>query len=275
MKRAILCLARAAAAACGRNGSAPVDTNVADAPVAPEAPAPEAREVTTQVSAAEAPTELAKHMDAHFKVVREIERAAVAGDVATMRKRAKWLAEDDGNDSVAYKPELDEMREVARRLSRAADLAAAIPLAAELGAACGSCHQTMTTITSFEFQELPAAGDDLAQRMNRHLWAVDRLWEGLVGPSTSLWKTGAGVLADEIVPAADVAKDPGVAREVARLANQLQRLGDQARGAASQADRANVYGQLLTTCSSCHGYVRGKAEPIKPVEPGAPGQPEK
>jgi|GEM_PF-472778 len=253
------CGSRSAPSASASDGPASATEPQASGEPPPAAPTaeptgPAVADVTRKASAAEAPNEVSSHMKDHFEAVRDIERAAVAGNVAAMRERAAWLAEHEPENSVAYKPELDAMRETASRLARAVDLQAAIPLAAELGAACGSCHQTMTTITSFEYQELPEDTGELGQRMVRHLWAVDRLWEGLVGPSTALWTSGAEVLASDPLPVEEVTTDPAAVREVTRLSSQVQRLGRLAGGADDQAARASIYGELLTTCAACHAY---------------------
>jgi hypothetical protein len=80
--------------------------------------------------------------------------------------------------------------------------------------------------------------------MARHLWAADRLWEGLVGGAEDAWGQGLEVLAATPLPAAQL----GATREP--LARKLQSIATGAR--KGPADHAAVYGELLTTCAGCH-----------------------
>jgi len=86
--------------------------------------------------------------------------------------------------------------------------------------------------------------------MYRHMWAADRLWEGLTGPSDEAWRAGAQALvrAPEQAPRTQPPLPP---RFVSAL-RQVRELGQRALEADSLADRANVYGVFLASCASCH-----------------------
>ena len=93
-------------------------------------------------------------------------------------------------------------------------------------------------------------------RMQRHLWAMDRLWEGLVGPSEMAWQEGSKILAANPFPAdaLPIPKDlqPVAKKQLAAIAA----LAKQAGAATELADRSKVYGELLSTCSGCHSKLR-------------------
>ena len=84
--------------------------------------------------------------------------------------------------------------------------------------------------------------------MARHAWAVDRLWEGMIGPDDDRWAAGLDVLAATPLPFTPLTDAPALAaglRELARaqLAN---------RSATGLDDRARAYGEILVMCAACH-----------------------
>ena len=93
-------------------------------------------------------------------------------------------------------------------------------------------------------------------RMQRHLWAMDRLWEGLVGPSEMAWQEGSKVLAANPFPAnaLPISEDlqPVAKKQLAAIAA----LAKQAGSVTELADRSKLYGKLLGTCSGCHSKLR-------------------
>jgi hypothetical protein len=81
--------------------------------------------------------------------------------------------------------------------------------------------------------------------MARHRWAADRLWEGVIGNSDVAWHAGLDVLA--AAPLDEPANRAGLARQLQRQAENARRPGP-----GTLTARAAVYGEILTTCASCH-----------------------
>jgi hypothetical protein len=75
-----------------------------------------------------------------------------------------------------------------------------------------------------------------------HAAAERALWEGLFTPSETAWKRGAERLAGAPELASDVEDVNALGRE----------LSDLARAAAAGPPRADVYGSIMATCSTCH-----------------------
>jgi hypothetical protein len=202
---------------------------------------------------------LKKHMKGHFEAVREIERALVAGDLTKAKERSEWLSDNVAQKDIEdWGPHLDAVRNAAKALVDSETIEDATKRAAQLGAECANCHVTLTAITSFEWQELPRDQGEARSNMQRHQWATDRLWEGLVGPSDDLWLKGAEVLIDAPLGIKTLTKDQKVASDVDAYAAKVHGLGSKAQGLMDRSARTELYGELLATCSACHALTRKK-----------------
>ncbi len=208
---------------------------------------------------------LKHHMKDHFAAVKKIQQTLVAGQLGEARKQADWLAKHRAHDALkAWEPHLQRVRGAARKLAETTTLPQAASIAADLGYQCGSCHLTMTAITTFEWIPAPTKTDTFAAKMQFHQWAADRLWEGLVGPSDSLWKEGAKALAsplpvDELLSVtakSGIQLKPAQRDEIRLLAKQVHELGKKAMKTQEREIRGRLYGELLTTCSGCHKLAR-------------------
>ena len=208
-------------------------------------------------STAPPPTRLKKHMQRHFEAIRHIERAIAHGDLPRAKQHALWLANHAAHhDLETNDDQLQRVRVIAKQIAELNALDTAPALAAKLGAACGACHMALSKITTFPWVPLPEDSQALRDRMRRHLWGIDRLWEGLVGPSGTLWVEGANVLAAEPLPIDAITRDPVKRAQVAKLIAQLHQLGKKAQKATDELTRTNVYAALLGTCASCHKLAR-------------------
>ena len=247
MSRARTIVAAAALAGCG--GRADRDppraqTEVARADAA--APAP----------TADAAPSLRQHMDEHFRAVAELQGAIVRGHLEQARAHAQYLVEHDEHAALdGWQPHVDAMRAAARAVSAAPDLPTAGRLTAELGRACSGCHRAQRAVVAFAWAPVTDDDGSLAAQMRRHQWGAARMWEGLVGPSDPLWTEGAAALAASRldVLAATRQGGPALTRDLA------ERVHDLARTAATvtTADgRAALYGELLSTCATCHQLNR-------------------
>lgn len=196
---------------------------------------------------------LPQHMDAHFTEVSEVQTALVAGDLEATRKPARWLAEHEQHPDLpqGVKSPMEDLRAFARSVLRAQSVADASRCTGEMGAACGRCHAASGAGPHFRMESMAPSGETTSGHMMRHDWAMERMWEGLVGPSDQLWESGATALtADPIFVAGD---DRG-GKEALQLAREVHDLGATAR--LQEPDhRAGIYGRLLTTCAHCHQLV--------------------
>lgn len=229
--------------ACGKSESQ-TPSEVLAAPVPPASPA--------LVDAG-----LQAHMRDHFESIRSIERAIVAGDLTVAKEQATKLAlHQSGPEVQMYSDEFQAVRDAAMAIAASETHADMASRAAALASQCGYCHLITSSSTSFEWSEAPTSNQTGAERMQRHRWAMDRLWEGLVGPSEQSWTAGAALLGEAPASAEGLALgDMAEADAKARFA-ALEELGRKARSATDQAERTAVYGELLSTCSDCHSTVQ-------------------
>jgi cytochrome c553 len=186
----------------------------------------------------------------NYDLSRAIERVLVRGDLDSARALATAMA------NTTAPPALEAWaRQTALVNDRAADVASATSIddacrrTAKIGEACAACHRDTGARLAFDaYPNAPADAPTVDARMARHRWAVDRLWEGMVGNADKPWQAGLDVLAVTPLPFSPAAGD-----RVA-LATGLQRLVEQARQRrlATPSERAQVYGEILVTCAACH-----------------------
>jgi cytochrome c553 len=194
-------------------------------------------------------------MAEHFEQVVAIRDAVIAGDLRRARAPAAWLAEHGGPRSApaSWEPYRVEVRRIAAGLSDGSTVSEAAARTAQMAAICGLCHRAAGVRIERDMPALVERWNTGTERlMMRHRWAVDRLWEGLVGPSDTAWEIGARVLADAPLETSDVATEGPIHPRRAELVEELHRLGDLAPSATQPGQRAALVGKLLATCSGCH-----------------------
>ena len=85
--------------------------------------------------------------------------------------------------------------------------------------------------------------------MQRHWWATEALWVGLVAPSETAWGVGSKALEVTDLTALPGAPDNDAARSGARA---LQEAATAAVRADTPEARGQAYGRIVTTCAACH-----------------------
>jgi len=196
------------------------------------------------------------HMQRHFEDLRTVERLLVSGNLDDAKALAFMLSKSEADPGLA--PWAAQSREVvsaARALAAARNVDEALRREARVAAACGDCHLRTYDMPMFEPPAIaPPDRHTVAARMARHQWAVDRIWESMVGASDQHWRAGLDVLATTPLPFAEVP-------DAAALGNRLQVLARAAlakRGKSTSAGRATTYGELLVTCERCHAALPAK-----------------
>lgn len=196
------------------------------------------------------PSELAKAMHERFAIVGRIQQATVRGDLTRAQAVGAELSATLEADAPpdAWQASIDAMQGELEALEHADDLRSAGAAVARLGLGCGQCHRTLGVTPSLPELSPPEEAKDFEGAMRGHRWAADRMWEGLVGPSSDRWIRGSTIFT--VLPGCDETMgDTKVRLEHCQRAQSLARRGHVAR---SLEARATIYGRLLTTCAECH-----------------------
>lgn len=200
------------------------------------------------------------HMHENFDLLRAIEKLLIRGRLDEARTFARGIADAPDDPGLgAWSRPAALVRERAATLATARGVDEACRRAAQLADACAGCHGE--TGASPEFRspgQIPPDRPTIEARMARHLWATDRLWEGIVGGADDAWRAGLDVLSATPLPASELSKGQFA------FGRKLQWLADQVRlrqGTETAQDRARSYGEILVTCSGCHAAAPAASRP--------------
>lgn len=192
-------------------------------------------------------------MRAHFADALLIRKAVIAGTPERAADPAELLAKAQKLEDVpaSWRTSVDRMQEVAARINNSTSAAQAAGATADLGVACGECHQRLGGPKASS-EPPPPEGKALVERMQRHVWATERLWEGLIVPSGDAWNAGAKALSTSAFPD-EILKQGGVHGRSA--ASDFTKLVVKAPAKKTVEERAALYAELLVTCGGCHRAI--------------------
>jgi len=207
-------------------------------------------------------TNLAAHMQEHLQELTRIKSEIIRGNLDGVRQPATWLVQHEPSPeaSILYVPFILSMRGHASEILEADDILTA---AADLGGIatdCANCHIASEVDVTFGAYDEPSSWADMNSHMQRHQWAIDRLWEGLIGPSDALWSLGARMLAEAPLHGTEATWDYAAAGGD-ELARRVHELGRQAATARLPHARATLFGELLGACADCHVRTGGGPTP--------------
>lgn len=188
-------------------------------------------------------------MPHHFDAARTLEHQLVAGELDAARTAATKLAASRARAyPEPWAPFVMRLRRAAESAAKAEDLAAASTAAGEIAGSCGECHQSLAVKVAFEPVDRPA--DDAGMQLHR--WAVERMWEGIVGPSDDAWREGTKSFA----PLPECMHDLGGEQIDKEAIEGARARASELAATAAQTEpleaRAAIYGSMLGTCATCH-----------------------
>jgi cytochrome c553 len=191
-------------------------------------------------------------MTEHFSKATDAKTAVVRGDLERARRAASSLAESEWTSNLRsdWRPYMRTMQDAAKSVANAVDSKQAAQGIGRIGEACASCHAAVGG-PKVAVEEAPDAGSRTGFDPAQHVWAVDRMWVGLIGPSEQAWRRGSAVLVSApFEPAVRIATRE-VPPEVAILSNRFHELGRRAQNVDVDR-RGGVLGDVLATCATCH-----------------------
>lgn len=189
-------------------------------------------------------------MRAHFKDALLIRKAIISGKSEDAANPATVLALIETLDDLppGWRPFVERMQADARHIRDSTSAAQAAAATADLGVACGLCHQKLGG-PKVSSEPAPAPGTSVDARMQVHAWASERLWEGLTVPSGEAWAKGAKALSASPFPE-EVLTHGGVHARSA--ASEFAKIVVRAPSKKTTEERAALYAELLVTCGGCH-----------------------
>ena len=206
---------------------------------------------------------VADHMHEHLTRIGTIKAAIVAGSLVGVREPAIWLAD---HKTVAglpadFEPYVVQMKSYARHVIEADDLGTAAIAVSQMAKTCGNCHLVNGVNLEFGYDQTPREDiEDVVTHMQRHQWAADHLWAGLIGPSDSAWNRGADMLIDVPLESDDVTTVTEHHAEIGRIARRIHALGGISTETVTPDARSDLYGEVLGLCANCHVVLgRGPA----------------
>jgi len=201
-------------------------------------------------------------MRGHFAKAYEARVAIIAADFDAAKAAMRELTRQEGEEGLPeeLRPRLVPMREAARKFEDASTLVDAGLALANTLVHCGSCHAVAEKGPRFAVPPIPE-GDTPKAHMQRHNWASDRMWEGLVTGAAEPFASAAEVLRED---ALFDHSDDGYPERIRALSRHVHAVGQSASEAETSEARAEVYGRFLATCAGCHrelGQGPGNQQP--------------
>lgn len=202
-------------------------------------------------------SDVANHMHDHLGRITTIKSFIIFGDLEKVREPATWLAEHESVFGLAenFGPSLKLMREFSRQVVEAPDLQTAAVAVSSIARSCGDCHLQNNVGLAFGYDSVPDDWADTISHMQRHQWGMDRLWEGLIGPSDVAWARGSDMLVDVPLKSSAVVGAATNNVDLAaldKITTRIHALGSRGADAKSQAQRSAMYAELLNLCAECH-----------------------
>ncbi len=201
---------------------------------------------------------LHENMQEHFVRTDLMLKALIAGDLDRVRAEAKWLVERPEPDGmpVDWTPFILDMNRAAIDVADTRDPEVMAMGVARMGAACGQCHASLGVRLNLTWSELPRATVDPKAHMRRHLWGVERFWDGLVSADHEAWRAGAQALIQDPLYSDQLTPGEVIDPHIQQFADDVLGLGRDALGASDFEQRAALFGDVVATCARCHYEVR-------------------
>ncbi len=220
-----------------------------------QAPADQAKPAASAAQQSKPVAEILKEMDDHFARVREIEEAAIRGDLDAMRAPAQAIAQLPAGAALPAGSDVyvADMKKSAGAVAAAMSVANAATAAAAMVATCGTCHAGSKAVPKFPDVIMPVMIPGTQSHMLMHQYAVDLMYQGLAIPSDEVWKKGAEALKASPLVAQDLPKDAKLTREVVTSETRVHDIADRALKATDQGAKVAIYGEVIGGCASCHG----------------------
>lgn len=196
---------------------------------------------------------LLDQMHSNYDAALAIKSAIIAGSLEGARGPAQQLAgQSRPADLLDQWADYDDaMKAAARDVAAATDLLAAAEATSRLGLACGDCHVANEVTIEFDSVDRPSDKERARPHMERHQWAADRMWEGLIGPSAVAWRRGGNLLFESPLHPEDMGAEDGD-EAIITMSRRIHQLAGNATVVSEPAEKGEIYAEFLANCAACH-----------------------
>jgi cytochrome c553 len=206
---------------------------------------------------AAAPT-IGERMIDHARHGTAMRDAVARGDLAEGALEAKLLAV--GQREVAidrlWQDQRDAMSAAAMRVAEARTVPEASAALGQVARTCGDCH-VLVRRSGKRVESPPTEAPGARPRMRQHEWAVTEMWRGLVEPSDDAWQAGARSLSETTLAPSLLTPGKTPVPKVGELAQYVRGLAGRAASVHDASGRAEIYGEIVSTCAVCHAWLGG------------------
>jgi hypothetical protein len=198
--------------------------------------------------------ELGVSMTEHFAHADALEQAVIDGDLDEVKVHASWLVDELPAATLPkpWQPSLARMQAAAGEAAKAENLGAAAAATGKVIETCGACHAAVGGGPKFAAATAVPEGETSQARMQRHQWAAERMREGMIGPSDERWQLGASAVSVAPPEPCPIENAEILADDVLQLREKIYEVGAKAAAVKTADERAQVYGEYLSTCAGCH-----------------------
>lgn len=181
--------------------------------------------------------------------------AIVSGDVDAARGQMTEIAIQPMPEGVSaiWAPEVLGLHTAAGEAARGEEPEGVAVGIGRAAAQCGTCHTATGHMPAIAEMANPPSPTDPSSIMLRHAWAAQQLWDGLIVPSERRWNEGVSVLQASQLEPNTLFRSEYYADAGAPRVHALQEASRGVAAASTWDERGEAFGELLSTCASCHG----------------------
>ena len=210
--------------------------------------------LAAQQSTQTTPSDRAAKMREHYSLAFAVHAAVIRGDLPAVGKTANDLLERFTVSPIgpAQSAAAAAIRAAAQKTTAAKDLASAATATASILKSCGDCHLAASVMPAApSLPPAPTVGG-IVGHMLEHQRADEQMLQGLVVPSTRLWRDGALAFAHAPLHEKELPANTTGRRQMVQVELRLQRIAAEAVDVTDPSARAVSYGSILAACADCH-----------------------
>ena len=209
---------------------------------------------SAQQSTQTTPSDRAAKMREHYSLALDVHAAVIRGDLPAVGRTASALLErfSVSPTGPAQSAAAAAVKAAATKTAAAKDLASAATATASILKSCGDCHQAASVMPAAPPLPPPPTVGGIVGHMLEHQRADEQMLQGLVIPSTRMWREGAHAFAHAPLHEKELPANTTGRRQMVQVELRLQTIAAGAVDVTDPSARAVSYGSILAACADCH-----------------------